>query len=106
MSSGEQPRDHPSLAKYPGHPTALYRGEDGILWRVPSGYLGSAHSRRLVEPTSAWVTCDRRVSRRSRFARGVLESRCGDSERVLEGWRVDVAQVGVEGDEEAGDAGP
>jgi len=35
MSSGEQPRDHPSLAKYPGHPTALYRGEDGILWRVP-----------------------------------------------------------------------
>ena len=35
MSSGEQPRDHPSLAKYPGHPTALYRGDDGILWRVP-----------------------------------------------------------------------
>ena len=22
-------------AKYLGHPTALYRGEDGILWRVP-----------------------------------------------------------------------
>lgn len=22
-------------AKYPGHPTALYRGEGGILWRVP-----------------------------------------------------------------------
>ena len=35
MNAAEQPRDHPTLAKYPGHPTALYRGEDGVLWRVP-----------------------------------------------------------------------
>ena len=35
MNAAEQPRDHPTLAKYPGHPTALHRGEDGVLWRVP-----------------------------------------------------------------------
>lgn len=35
MNAAEQPQDHPTLAKYPSHPTALYRGEDGVLWRVP-----------------------------------------------------------------------
>jgi hypothetical protein len=35
MEMPEQPRDHPSLAKYPGNPTALYRDGDGVLWRVP-----------------------------------------------------------------------
>ena len=35
MNAAEQPQDHPTLAKYPSHPTALYRGEAGVLWRVP-----------------------------------------------------------------------
>ena len=35
MSESENPRVHPSLATSPGNPTALYRGDDGILWRVP-----------------------------------------------------------------------
>jgi hypothetical protein len=35
MRGAEQPREHPSLTKYPGYPTALYRDEDGTLWRVP-----------------------------------------------------------------------
>lgn len=37
MSTFQEPREHPTLAKYPGHPTGLYRGEDGILWRIPLG---------------------------------------------------------------------
>lgn len=35
MNAAEQPQDHPTLAKYPSHPTALYRGSDGFCGGSP-----------------------------------------------------------------------
>jgi hypothetical protein len=41
MNAAEQPQDHPTLAKYPSHPTALYR-----CLSNPSG--GLPHRSRLL----------------------------------------------------------
>lgn len=35
MSDSPEPREHPSLAKYPGVPTKQYT-RDGVTWRIPA----------------------------------------------------------------------